>query len=75
MMNPDIKTVESATSLIKRVLKGEKLSSEDIAAHNDIVTCQKEWMENLKNRENFGFLFLINNAIELSILIIFHINY
>ena len=47
MMDPDMDTVHSATTLIKRVLKGEKLSSKDIAAHSKIVTSQKEWMANL----------------------------
>ena len=47
MMDPDMDTVHSATTLIKRVLKGEKLSSKDIAAHNKIVVSEKEWMANL----------------------------
>ena len=47
MMNPDMKTVESATFLIKKILEGKKLSGKDIRAHNEIVTSQKEWMANL----------------------------
>ena len=47
MMDPDMNTVESATSLMEKMLNGEKLSSKDIENHNEKVISNQEWMANV----------------------------